>query len=174
MEVFGFDFESAKPLLSERHVILGLIVVAAAAVVVRHVARLRRQASRPHELKRHLRTELEALPFAGRGLRFFTLTVGLNFAFGVTAQCGERGPHFGGDAFGWLLGALVVAIVMAFTTRAILRRLPEIAAAIFAFFLGLPAAPSAPSTDRTGEARCAVFDAWPPTCFSRPPPILQL
>ncbi len=174
MEVWGFGFESAKPLVSERHAILGLVLAVAAAFFGGHVAALLRQGSGARDLRRRLRLQLEALPFAGKGVRFLALTAGLNFAFGVLAQCGERAPDLDGDAFGWLISALIVAVLMAFTTHAILRRLPELAAIIVALFVGRIAAPNIPHADRAGEAKCAVFDAWPPSCFNRPPPALQL
>lgn len=174
MEVFGFGFESSKPLLSERHAAMGLVLAATAVLVGRHAIALMGEGLGTEDLRRRLRSQLGALPFGGKGLGFFALTAGLNFAFGVLAQCGERAPDLDGDAFGWLLSALVVAILMAVTTRAILRRLPAIAAAVVAFFMRLLEAPSLPYADRSGEARCAVLDAWPPSCFNRPPPVLQL
>lgn len=113
MEIWGFGFESAKPLLSERHAILGLVLAAAAALLGGHVVALLRQGSRARDLRRRLRLQLEALPFAGKGVRFLALTAGLNFAFGVLAQCGERAHDLDGDAFGWLISALIVAVLMA-------------------------------------------------------------
>lgn len=174
MEIGGFGFESAKPLLSERHAILALVLAAAAALLGRYVFALLRQGDGARDLRRRLRLQLEALPFAGKGVRFLALTAGVNFAFGVLAQCGERAPDRDGDAFGWLISALTVAVLMAFTTRAILRRLPALAAIIVALFIDRLAAPTVPYADRAGEAKCARFDAWPPSCFNRPPPALRL
>jgi len=173
MEVWGFGFESAKTLLSESHAVLAFLLAASALVVVRHVVALLQESSGARDLRRRLRLQLKALPFAGRGVRFLALTAGLNFAFGVMAQCGEGTPDLDGDVYGWLISAVIVAILMAFTTRAILRRLPDIAAALVALFMRLLESPSRPHLDRSGEARSAVLDAWPPSCFNRPPPALQ-
>ncbi len=174
MEVWGFGFESVKPLSSERHALLGLVLVAVGALLGGHVSSLLRQGDGALDLRRRLRLQLEALPFAGKGVRFLALTASLNFAFGVVAQCGERAPDLDGDAIGWLVGALIVAIVMALTTRAILRRLTDLAGIIVALFVARLAAPTVLYADRAGEAKCALFDAWPPSCFNRPPPVLQL
>ncbi len=153
-----------------RHAGLLTVTIAIALLGWCGLRALRRQAEGDRDFHRLLKQSLSELPFRGRGAGFFLTIAVATFGMGLLAHIGERGPSTIHDAIGWLVVALCVAVVAAIAARFIVRVLPDIVAAILAFFVAID--PRRPATlvheyvPILTEREC-----WSPPLFSRPPPL---
>ncbi len=136
MEVHGGAGERDTS-LDPRHAALLIAMFAIALLGWRVLRTLRAQAAGERDSHRRLKQGLSELPFRGRGAGFFSTVAVTTFGMGVLAHVGERGPSAIHDAFGWLVVALVVAVIAAIAVRFIVRVLPDLVAAILAFFVAI-------------------------------------
>jgi hypothetical protein len=158
-------------LFSPRHAYLGIATIAGIAIFCVQWKKVTRESSNFRDLKRMLHVGLESLPMRGRGPAFMMLTAGLQLGFGMLTELGEGAPIAGHDVAAGVLGASLVAILVALVVKAAARRLPDIVEAIVRY------AP-APSGDRGAIAHRRRQDApvircaeWTPQLFNRPPPL---
>ncbi len=156
--------------LDLRHTALLIATIAIVLLGCRGLRTLRAQADGNRDFHRQLKQSLSELPFRGRGAGFF-LTIGTTtFGMGLLAHVGERGPSTIHDAIGWLVVALVVAVIAAIAARFIVRVLPNLVAAMLAFFVAIESRRPA----ALAHEHLPVFtrrECWSPPLFSRPPPL---
>jgi len=153
-----------------RHAALLVATVTIALLGCRGLRILRAQADGDRDFHRLLKQSLSELPFKGRGAGFFLTIAMATFGMGLLAHVGERGPSTIHDAIGWLFVALVVAVIAAIAARFIVRVLPDLVAAILAFFLAIESRRPA----ALAHEHVPVFtrrECWSPPLFSRPPPL---
>jgi hypothetical protein len=152
--------------------ILLLAIALGGLLVVLAVGLTYRRASGARDLKRRISLDLRDLPFAGRGAGFFGLVLSSALSFAFLAHLGED-AFDRGDLLAWLCAALVVALCAALAAWFAVRALPALATAFAVAFVGeTPPLLHRADTDRA-VARIERRDAWPPTLFNRPPPLLQ-
>lgn len=159
--------------LDPRHAALLIATIAIALVGWRVLRSLRAQAEGGRDFHRLLKQSLSELPFKGRGAGFFVTIAVTTFGMGLLAHINERGPSTLHDAIGWFVVALFVAVVAAIAARFIVRILPDLVAAILAFFIAIDPRRSATLV----HEYVPVFtrrECWSPPLFNRPPPLLQL
>jgi hypothetical protein len=159
--------------LSARHWYLGLAVLAGICIFVLRGRALLRAATSGRDLKRILSVGLEALPFGGRGARYYALTAGLQLSVGALTQIGEGCPFCSHDVIAGVLGAIVTVLLLALVTRAIGSKLPSLVTALTGY-VHRTSSGAAPMFVRS-ECSPAVAgsDVWFPLLFNRPPPRLQ-
>jgi hypothetical protein len=168
----GSDADSV--LFSTRHLYPGLASLAGIVIfIVCGRALLHRATSRP-DLKRMLSNGLEALPFGGRGARYYALTAGLQLAIGALTQIGEGCPFCSHDVIAGILGAMLTVLLLALVTRAIGSQLPRIVSALAGYAPRTFGSPSALFLCRDCATVSTGRGAWFPLLFNRPPPRLQL
>ncbi len=156
--------------LDPRHAALLIATIAIALLGCRGLRTLRGQADGDRDFHRLLKQSLSELPFKGRGAGFFLTIAMATFGMGLLAHVGERGPSTIHDAIGWLFVALVVAVIAAIAARFIVRVLPDLVAAILAFFLAIESRrPAALAHEHVPVFRRRK--RWLPSLFSRPPPL---
>ncbi len=150
------------------------IVLLTAALALLAIALLSilpyRAATSALDLKRRISLDLRELPFAGRGLGFFSALVASGLGFAVLAHIGEDGLDRG-DVVAWIGSALLVALCAAIAAWFAARVLPEIVTAIFVRLLSFETASPRFSRLERFVVPLAFGVAWPPTLFKRPPPL---
>jgi hypothetical protein len=158
--------------LDPRHTALLIAVIAIALLGCHWLRTLRAQADGDRDFHRLLKQSLSELPFRGRGAGFFLTIAMTTFGMGLLAHIGERSPSTVHDAIGWLVVALFVGVIAAIAARFIVRVLPDVVAAILAFFIAIDPRRSAPLV----HGHVPVFtrrECWSPPLFNRPPPLLH-
>jgi len=156
--------------LDPRHAALLLATIAIALLGWRVLRTLRAQAEGDRDFHRLLKQSLSELPFRGRGAGFFVAIAATTFGMGLLAHVGERGPSTMHDAIGWFVVALFVAVIAAIVARFIVRVLPDLVAAILAFFVAIdPRRPAARAHEYVPIL--TQRECWSPPLFSRPPPL---
>ncbi len=156
--------------LDPRHAALLIATIAIALLGWRVLRALRAQAEGDRDFHRLLKQSLSELPFLGRGAGFFLTIAATTFGMGLLAHVGERGPSTLHDAVGWFVVALFVAVVAALAARFIVRVLPDLVAAILAFFIAIEPRQAVALL----HEHMPVFTrrkCWSPPLFSRPPPL---
>jgi len=170
-EFFAMGSDADSVALSSRHIYLGAIALVCIGVVTWRCAALWRGSLGIRDLKRALHVGLLSLPFRGRGARFFALSAGLQLFAGLGTQIGEGCPFCGHDIAAGVLGAVLTAIVLALSGRAIAQRLPSIAGAIAALFVDEPSlGTSCIAADQAALLGLPRF-AWFSQLYNRPPPL---
>jgi hypothetical protein len=172
MELCGMDPEGGA--LSVRHGLLAVLAFGALAMFAAYLLAIRRSATSVRDFKRLLRLDLEVLPAGLRDRRRLGLTVISTFAVGLLAQLGQHDFSRPGDVLGWLIAALLSALLMTLIVRVVVRSLPDVVAAIVAFFVHQLAAPLPVHQPPTVVIAGTSVEAWPSVLFNRPPPIFQL
>ncbi len=156
--------------LDPRHAALLIATIAIAVLGWRALCALRSQSEGDRDFHRLLKQSLSELPFRGRGAGFFLTVAATTFGMGLLAHVGERGSSALHDAIGWFAVALFVAVVAAIAARFIVRVLPDLVAAILAFFIAIEPRRSASLV----HEHVPVFtrrECWSPPFLSRPPPL---
>jgi hypothetical protein len=160
-------------LFSARHYYLGLGVAFGMYVFVSRGLDLLRKSSGRRDFKRLLSVGLGELPFGGRGIRFYALTAGLQFAVGSLTEIGEGCPFCSHDVVAGLLGALATVLALALIARTVGRKLPSLVGALIRYvphrFADRDVRYVRPQWARTPIDR----DVWFPLLFNRPPPYVQ-
>ncbi len=153
-----------------RHTALLIATVTIALLGCRGLRTLRAQADGDRDFHRLLKQSISELPFRGHGTGFFLTIAMTTFGMGLLAHVGERGSSTIHDAIGWLLVALAVAVIVAITARFVARVLPDLVAAILAFFIAIE--PRRPATLAHEYVPVVTRrERWLPQLFSRPPPL---
>lgn len=155
-----------------RHLGLAISALVLLASSIFAIGKLRAGAAGPRDGHRIVKLASSGLPFRGRGPWFATLTTLVTFGIGALAHVGEHGASTLHDAVGWLVIALLVAVVGAFLTRFIVRALPTIASAVLlllAVACGTPCRSRYDIHDRI--ATNGLRRHPPPPLLSRPPPL---
>jgi hypothetical protein len=167
----GSDADSV--LFSTRHLYLGLAVLAGIVVFVSCGRALLHRATSKPDLKRMLINGLEALPFGGRGVRYYALTGALQLAVGALTQIGEGCPFCSHDVIAGIVGATLTVLLLALVTRAIDSQLPRLVSALAGYVPRTFGSPSATFLRRDCATLSTGRGVWFPLLFNRPPPTLQ-
>ncbi len=171
-EFASMGAEADNVIFSARHWYLGLGALVGIIVFLIHGRTLLRSAQNSRDLKRMLNQGLAALPYGGKGLRFLTVTAGLQLAIGALTQIGEGCPFCGYDVSAGILGALATLLLFALITRAVGKRLPTLVSTLAGYAaFRRPASTANSFFLRSESADCARFGAWFPLLFNRPPPL---
>jgi hypothetical protein len=173
-EFFAMGSDADAVAISPKHIYLGIAGLAAMGIATWQMLMLWQNSRGGRDLKRALHVGLGALPCRGRGPSFFAVTAGLQLIAGLATQIGEGCPFCGHDIAAGVIGALLTVVAMAFAARAISRRLPSIAAAIGALFVG-PAGSDGPIVvSRSCAAPSFPRFVWFEQLYNRPPPSLSI
>ncbi len=171
-EFFGMGARADGAILfSSRHAYLALAAIGCAVFIAFEIRTLLAGASGRLDLKRQLSDEVRALPLDG-DWRFYGLVVGLQFALGVGSAVGEGCLFCGHDVVFGVVGALLVAALLALAGRLITARLPRLAAALAPRFAPRPEGePKLRSQQQSERSPNPVF--WSLQLANRPPPLLS-
>jgi hypothetical protein len=167
----GSDADSI--VFSQRHWYLGLGALVGIGAFIVCGRSLLRTSSGSRDLKRILSLGVAALPFRGKGIAFYALTAGLQFAVGSLTQIGEGCPFCSHDFIAGLLGAFVTVVLLAFVARALGRRLPSLVCTLAGYEPFRPASAATSLASQDLEGPSAAAGVWFPLLFNRPPPSLQ-
>ncbi len=155
---------------STRHLYLGFTALAGIVVFILCGRALLHRATSKPDLKRMLSNGLEALPFGGRGARYYALTGALQLAVGALTQIGEGCPFCSHDVIAGILGAMLTVLLLALVTRAIGSQLPRFVSALAGYVPRTFGSPSATFLRRSFVSASTGRGAWFPQLFNRPPP----
>jgi hypothetical protein len=112
----------------------------------------------------------DALPFHGRGPKFFAFSVALQFGFFLVTQLGEGCPLCHGDALVGVIAALAASVAGAFALVALRK---EIVRAMTLACCARDRRPPEPSTHRPGPIAfqpISTYSTFAAVLGNRPPP----
>ena len=172
-EFFAMGNDAESVALSPKHLYLAIAAFGCAAFALARTRAIVRATVGWRDLKRELHVGLQSLPFGGRGLQFYALTAALQLTFGLATQYGEGCPFCGHDIAAGIAGALLTLVALALVGWIAARRLPSLAAAIEALFVGPQSDQHSVFITLPTTAVAFPHSVWSAQLYNRPPPVLS-
>ncbi len=124
------------------------------------------------ERRRRIGLMAGALPFGGRGPRFFAFSAALQFAFFVITQLGEGCPMCKGDAIVGVTAALVASLVGSFALIALRKQIVRAIASLETAVDRVPRALAVGRMPRyAAHPVASIYSTFAATLGNRPPPL---
>jgi hypothetical protein len=167
-EFVGLGRDADDVVFSSIHAYLGVLAVAATAIFLIVGGFFASAAER----RRRIGLMANALPFKGRGTRFFLFSAALQFGFFAITQIGEGCPMCKGDIVIGTLAAIVASLVGSFALIALRRQIVRIVTEACVARERVASGTSAQRLPRHRDITVAsVYSTFAVTLGSRPPPL---
>lgn len=165
-EFAGLGRDADDLALSSLHAYLAVIAVAAFAMFLICGGFFAGVAER----RRRIALMSCALPFRGRGGRFFAFSAGLQFAFFVVTQLGEGCPLCKGDALIGVVAALVASAIGSWALMALRKQIVRVFATLAIAVERMPRLSVGFVPRYAVHAVASTYSTFAATLGNRPPP----